>query len=142
MRIAFYKKPSKGIFKKLVHYGICIATLSRYSHCELVINGLCYSSSGRDNGVRVKFIPDLYTSNRWDIFDLVGIDENYALQVFNNLQGQKYDYLGVARYLLNFIPNIKNRWYCSELNAAMLNLDKEKTPQDLFYTLIIKKYTL
>lgn len=142
MKIALYKKPSKGFIKKLVHYGICIVTLSRYSHCELIINEKCYSSSGRDNGVREKIITDIATSGHWDIFEINNANEEYALQVFNNFVGQKYDYLGVARYLFPFLPNIKNRWYCSELNAAMLNIPKEKTPQDLFKVVVLDRYTL
>lgn len=142
MQIAFYKKPSSGFLKKLIHYGICIATLSRYSHCELVINGICYSSSGRDNGVRKKFIPDLYTSGHWDIFTLEDYDAIKALKVFEENNGCGYDYLGVAKYIFPFIPNRKNRWYCSEINAVMLGLPKEQTPQDLFNKLITRKLTL
>jgi hypothetical protein len=141
MQIAFYKQSSKGLLKKLVHYGICLATLSRYSHCELVINGLCYSSSGRDHGVRKKYIPDLYSSGHWDVFD-IAYDEDYALKVYEYNKLGKYDYFGVARYIFPFIPNIRNKWYCSELVAVMLGLPKEQTPQDLFNTLIVKKYTL
>jgi hypothetical protein len=140
MHIAFYKKPSTGFLKKLVHYSICIITLSRYSHCELVINDICYSSSGRDGGVRKKHIPDLYTSDHWDIFN-IDYSEDLALKVYTTNKSAKYDYLGVARYVFPFISNIKNRWYCSEIVAVMLGLSKEQTPQDLFDKLIVKKYT-
>ena len=50
MQIAFYKGPAKGLTNKLGRLLVCLGTLSRYSHCELVIQGVCYSASARDGG--------------------------------------------------------------------------------------------
>ncbi len=135
--LAFYKKPSSKWHYKLFHYATCVWTLSRYSHVELVIDGVAYSSSARDGGVRSKIIPDINNSGRWDIFE-IEIDKEHALSVFNARQTNKYDFLGVARHVLPFIPNIKNRDYCSEIVADMLWLvDTERTPEDIFRHAIV-----
>lgn len=52
VQIAFYRGPPRRWLHKLSHWLICLFTLSRYSHCELVIDGVCWSSSARDGGVR------------------------------------------------------------------------------------------
>lgn len=61
MQLALYKAPGAW-YDKLVRVA--------YSHCELVIDGVCYSSSPRDNGVRSKAI-DLH-SGSWDLIEVSG----------------------------------------------------------------------
>ena len=136
--LAMYKGPGDQIHHKVFHYGTCVWTLSRYSHCELLIDNLCYSSSARDSGVRSKSIPNLHDSGKWDIFYLPSIDAEKALDIFYEHVGKKYDYLGVARHVVPFIPNIEDRMYCSELVSAMCSLPQtEKTPEDVFRTLVV-----
>lgn len=135
--LAFYKNPSSKITHKIFHYGTCLFTLSRYSHVELVIGGTAYSSSARDGGVRAKIIHDLNDSGRWDLFE-IEIDVQKALEVFRSRNRRKYDYLGVARFVLPFIPNSKNRDYCSEIVSAMCGLaHTEKSPEDVFRALVV-----
>lgn len=96
MQLAFYKGPPTDAGHFFAHYGVCAVTFSKYSHCELVIGGLCYSSSARDGGVRSKRI-DL-TSGRWDVID-VGGDAARALEWFRAHEGKGYDWTGAARFL-------------------------------------------
>lgn len=139
--LAMYKGPGSKLTHKVFHYGTCLFTLSRYSHCEMIINGKAYSSSARDGGTRSKNIPDLNDSTRWDLFELPFVNPHEALKVFETRKGRKYDYLGVARYVLPFMPNSKNRDYCSEIVSLMAGLSNtEKTPEDVFRALVVDRY--
>ncbi len=136
--LAMYKGPGSKLQYKAFHYGTCLFTLSRYSHCEIVIDGRAYSSSARDGGVRSKIIKDLNDSGRWDLFVLPYVNPHVALELYETRKGRKYDYLGVARYVLPFLPNSKNRDYCSEIVSLMAGLtNTEKTPEDVFRALVV-----
>ena len=138
-QLAFYKGPPTDFIHKVSHHATCVWERSRYSHVELVIDGVCYSSSGRDHGVRKKVIKNLNTSGRWDVFDVL-IDKEFALQFFKTQEGAGYDYLGVARFVLPFIPESQTRWYCSELVAAMMGAtDDNLSPEDLFFNEVVLK---
>lgn len=135
--LAFYKKPSSKLTHKIFHYGTCLFTLSRYSHVELIIDGVAYSSSARDGGVRSKIIKDINDSGRWDLFE-INIDPKFALAEFERRKYRKYDYLGVARFVLPFIPNSTTRDYCSETVSAMCGMTfTEKSPEDVFRALVV-----
>jgi hypothetical protein len=131
MTLAFYKGPANGWLHQMTHKLICWVTESDYSHCELVIGGICYSASARDGGVRGKVI-DLQ-SGRWDLVE-VNRDETAALGWFLRHHHEKYDWAGVFRFILPFVPQAKRQWFCSEACAAMLGLsDPHKVaPGDLF----------
>ena len=131
-----YKGPPKDFLHKLGHWGICRFSELRhlvrtgkfkkviYSHVELNINGNSYSSSSRDGGVRMKYIDVL--SGSWDLFE-VEADELYALNWFNRNAGKKYDWAGIFRFLLPFLPHAKDQYFCNEAVASML---KMKNPSD------------
>ncbi len=128
MKLALYK--AKGtIFDKLVR----LVTRSQYSHCELVIDGISYSSSTRDGGVRKKFI--VYSPESWDIIELKDKSVEYALAVFELYQGQRYDYLGAIGAGIPFLRRInsKNKKFCSELVGIMLDFENYDiaTPEKL-----------
>ena len=128
MQLAFYK--DKGNFYDTL---IKIATLSKYSHCELVIDGVCYSASPREKGVRSKVI-DIY-SGQWDIIELPNTyDKQYALDLFEREMNKAYDWLGAIKSVVVFLPNHKNKWFCTEIIAAALQLDNHKwfTPASLY----------
>ena len=131
MQIAFYKGPASGLKNKLGRLLVCIGTWSKYSHCELVINGMCYSASARDGGVRAKLI-DL-ASGHWDVVDVPG-DAMRALMWFQAHQGQPYDWLGVLRFALPVLRQRPGEWFCSEAVAAMLGMGDSAgvTPGDLW----------
>lgn len=137
IHLALYKGPADDWLHKLGHWIVCIGTLSRYSHVELVVDGVCYSSSSRDGGVRAKVI-DLY-SGHWDVFPVDG-DAERAKAWFIAHMGQKYDWLGVLRFVpgLKWLPRRKDEWFCSESVAASLGVRKPSryTPAGLYRTLI------
>jgi len=136
IQIALYKGPATDFTHKVSHWVTCFVLSIRelkycpYSHAELVINGVCYSSSVRDDGVRSKFI-DL-NSGKWDVIEVDG-DVNKALGVFNSRLGNKYDWTGAIRWGLPFIKQNPNKDYCFELVAEMLNLKNPSkwSPLDL-----------
>ena len=119
MQIAFYKGPATGLVNKLGRLLVCLGTLSRYSHCELVIQGVCYSASARDGGVRGKVI-DL-ASGHWDVVDVPG-DEAVALAWFHAHMGEAYDWMGVLRFALPFLRQRPRKWFCSEAVAEALGV--------------------
>jgi hypothetical protein len=115
---------------RFLHALICAVTRSSYSHCELVIDGLCYTSSNRDGGVRAKRI-DL-TTGAWDVFPITG-DREAALRWFREHYRECYDWIGALRIALPFLPNHARKWFCSEAVGAALGLPQPEriTPQSL-----------
>lgn len=123
MQIALYKGPADGWLNKIAHWAICAFTLSRHSHCELVIRGVCVSASARDGGVRAKQI-DL-ASEKWDVIyvdDPYGVRSANAWAWFEAHAGQQYDWAGIARFCLPFLPQHSDQWFCSEACASALSL--------------------
>lgn len=117
MKLAMYKG-SGTFYDKVIRQ----VTNSPYSHCELLIGNVCYSSSPRDGGVRMKII-DL-NDGKWDLYTVPG-NEHYAFNWFVNNTKKKYDWLGAITTVLPFQLNIPNRFFCSEACALML-----QTPVD------------
>ena len=133
VQIAFYKGPAKSIWQKIAHRVICVRTGSIYSHCELVIDGVCYSASARDGGVRAKTI-DL-ASGKWDVYDWPkDSTADYALSFYGLTRGCGYDWAGVFRFLLPILPVAETRWWCSEWVAAALRMPEwDSSPQRLWW---------
>jgi hypothetical protein len=122
------------------HVLVCVGTLSRFSHTELVFgepdeNGesLCATSSGRDGGVRFKRIK--LDPARWTVDPLSGLHANaeaQALLWFHKHEGEPYDHQGLAAvWLFTVAPfmravwrliQARRRWFCSESAAAALGL--------------------
>lgn len=119
MKIAFYKGTGH-LFDRLTRFW----TQGTFSHCELVFdNGISASSSFRDKGVRFKDIDYTIHPERWVVIDLayLGIDtQEKAFDWFEERQNCKYDVLGLAGFLLRFIPGQKNKYFCSEAIAEAL----------------------
>ena len=118
MKIAFYK----GWRGNWLDILICIFTFGAYSHCELVVDERCYSSSPRDGGVRHKKFA---ISDKWIIIDLPEMTErqkdNFYLY-FANTIGKKYDYLGIfASFFLGLKWGNPDKYFCSEWCAEVLN---------------------
>lgn len=145
-----YKGPPKDLMHKIGHWGICVFSSLRwflrtgkfkkviYSHVELNINGLSYTSSSRDGGVREKQI-DIH-SGAWDLFE-VNINETYALNWFLENEDKKYDWAGIFRFLLPFLPHGKDQYFCNEAVGCMMRVpNSENYTPDEFIELIKKKY--
>ena len=96
-------------------------TGSQYSHCELVIDGICYSSSLMDKGVRKKVI-DLKPEN-WDLVDLPSYLAPMVLEYFERTKGQKYGWLDLIRsQIFNTASDKEGTSFCSEWCAKALGI--------------------
>ncbi len=123
--LAMYRGPDWSnitLQKALVHVGICLWTLSRHSHGELFIDGVCYSSSAMDKGVRSKVI-DIH-SGRWDLYPLHGADKEKALAVFKKHKGKHYDWPGILSWVIRLVRHHPDRFVCFEIIGEMLGLPK------------------
>jgi hypothetical protein len=139
MQIAFYKGSWslwKDPAKLIAHIAICVRTLSKYSHAELVIDRVCYSSSARDKGVRGKVI-DL-TNGHWDVREVHEFWDGPEAQAnafkwFEAYNDVPYDWWGVIRFALPFVKQKPDQWFCSEAVAAALGHQKPESfsPEDL-----------
>lgn len=108
VKLALYK--GKGTF---VNAFIRWWTRSIYSHCELVVNGACYSSSGMDGGVRRKQI-DL-NDGKWDLVDLDWVTEEQVVSYFNKTDHYRYGYFGLIKaQLFNRGKGQSKAPFCSE----------------------------
>ena len=130
------ENPDSILFDHLV----CKVTKSRFSHVELVLyktesgKYLCYSASHRDRGVRFTEID--IDSDHWIFIQSDNLPTLNEVFNFDKKFGHSgYDYLGL---LSTVIPksyiNIKNRMFCSELVADILNIEQPYiySPQKLF----------
>lgn len=127
-RIAFYKAQYGDIFDAIVSK----TTHSPYSHCELIFSdGVCASSSPRDDGVR---FANISFGNHWDIFDLhPDLSENDARWWFAYNDGQAYDFIGAIGSAFKLPFHSKKKKFCSLACAAALELDEiNLTPGGLY----------
>ena len=90
------------------------------SHVEIVINGVCYSSSLRDGGVRPK--PIDLTPSWWRVIPITWRNEDAALRVFRCYDGQPYGYWDLLTQHVLRLPVDDPGLLCSELCALMLGL--------------------
>ena len=96
-------------------------TGSQYSHCELVINDKCYSSSLMDGGVREKKI-DL-NSEKWDVIDLPFHFRERVLEYYSSTKGKKYGWLDLIRsQIFNTARDESGAFFCSEWCANALGI--------------------
>lgn len=133
VKVAFYKGRDTFL-DRLVQWW----TNSTYSHCEIVIGDMAYSSSPRDGGVRAKKIA--FTPEHWDFVVVPDANVGQVLQWFEQHAGAKYDWLGLLGFVIPHRFNWPDRWFCSEACAEALGFTKswELAPCDLFHLLADK----
>lgn len=108
-------------------------TGSQYSHCELVVDGVAYSSSIRDGGVRAKVIE--FDDAHWDV---VALPDCFAWKIeahFAATRGAPYGWRDLLlSQVLNTARNESGAAFCSEWCAAALGLPNSTTfsPKTLF----------
>lgn len=91
-----------------------------YSHTEIVFSdGVMISCSPREGDVRAK--KHIKSDAHWDYLDLSGLDEETARAFADTQVGKKYDWLGVAGFVIGVRENEK-RWFCSELSTRVLQI--------------------
>ena len=127
--LAFYKGDGN-----IFDWGVRKVTSSLYSHSELMIDGISYSSRIEDSGVKYKYRR--YLPEAWDFIeiDTSKIDLDLMNKVHNDATGYGYDYIGVLRFILPFLPQSSTRYFCSELNAEALGIKNawEYSPETLY----------
>lgn len=119
VRLALYKHRRTGpagIGPALIRWW----TKSEYSHCELVVGELSYSSSVQDGGVRCKEIE--FDSERWDFVDLPWADPSHVLRHFRMTDGEPYGWTDLLWRQVFNRPGDAVGAFCSEWCAAALGL--------------------
>lgn len=132
VKLAMYK--GKG---KLGNAFIRWWTNSQYSHCEIVVDGLCYSSSLMDKGVRKKWI-DL-EDGKWDVIDIPWANDSDVIDYFAKTDHYTYGWLGLIKsQLFNRADKVINAPFCSEWCADSINIPSAQlyNPKTL-YTLVV-----
>lgn len=91
-------------------------TRGKYSHCEIAIlqaDGayLCYTSSYRDGGVRIKRMS--LPSDKWDLIPIEGLSDGEVRRYFTATQGSGYDLLGALGCVAGLRQH-PDRYFCSE----------------------------
>lgn len=117
--LAFYQ--GKGNWKDAL---IRFFTKGKFSHCEIVVERQenwgqydyrpvydCYSSSPRDNGVRMKTVQRL-NPEHWVLVP-VEMSETLIKAYFEQTNGKRYDWRGVLGLLFG-IKQRKDKFFCSE----------------------------
>jgi len=138
--VAFYKanQPKATIFDKLIAW----YTGGAYSHVELIIGSIMYSSSSRDGGVRCK--THSFDSDVWDYIQ-IEVDNITEILLFYSLtENAKYDWLGVFRFLNPIIKQNHEKYFCSEwvtnalqrVNKQMLKVKPENISPNGLYKLL------
>lgn len=100
---------------------ICWWTNSPYSHCELVVGSVCFSSSLRDGGVRAKII-DLDPAH-WDIIATPWVPKEAVYQHYERTQHLTYGWSDLITQQVLRIPfELRNAYFCSEWCAEAMGL--------------------
>lgn len=116
MRVAFYR----AIKGHWWDYLVSAATFSRYSHVELVTpDGKLFSSSPRDGGVRIADVN--LQSGKWDLMTVPGRWLSHIRLWAEAQIGDKYDWWGCLTAALPIKRQSRNKWFCSEIVATVLN---------------------
>lgn len=114
VRIAFYHAHKGNCYDRIV------GLFDDYSHVEIQVRGLCWSSSPRDGGFRSKEI-DL-NSGKWDILSIFEpVDFDAFLLELDKFRGKKYDYTVIANYLGVRRDLCKKRVWCGEVVTSLFN---------------------
>lgn len=136
LSVIFYKRklPIRSfgdLIDKFSDWVIRLITRGPYSHCEIAFplndgsdKWRCYSSSGRDGGVRIKEM--VLKEDAWDIVpinDFLGVNGYFTLKDLDDFhskyEGKKYDWRGALGIGIGLKDN-KNKLFCSEYCALFL----------------------
>jgi hypothetical protein len=123
VKLALYK--GKG---KIGNAFIRWWTGSIYSHCEIAVGDMCYSSSIMDKGVRSKKI-DLY-DGKWDLIELPLVKEEDVLSYFSDTDHHSYGWLNlITSQMFNLNRGVDKSQFCSQWCANVM-----RVPNPLSYS--------
>ena len=130
-RLAFYKAEGTLVDKVIRWW-----TRSNYSHVELVIDGLWYSSSPRDGGVRKATIV---AKDNWDLVE-VEVEEAWVEDLYRTTEKCGYDFKGIlGNEILPFRVHSESKYYCSEWCAEALRLEDTLVSPEKLYQLVAER---
>lgn len=96
-------------------------TGSIYSHCELVVDGVCYSSSVMDKGVRAKVIE--LEPAKWDVIALPWVNPADVVSYFKQTDSNTYGWASlITSQLFNRSKPDDDSQFCSEWCAAAIGV--------------------
>ena len=121
VQLALYK--GKG---QIGNAAIRFWTDSDYSHCELVANGWCYSSSVMDKGVRRKRVgpgsDEIGLGHNWELIDLPWADAAEIERYYEKTKDDTYGWPSlIVNQLFNLNRDIEHAAFCSEWCARAIN---------------------
>jgi hypothetical protein len=123
VKLAMYK--GKGnFFNKFIRFW----TRSEYSHCELVVDGYCYSSSGMDKGIRMKPVGKSdnqisLSPDNWDLIDIPWVARELVLEYVLETDSHMYGYFClITSQLFNRALGQYRAQFCSEWCARAMGL--------------------
>jgi hypothetical protein len=121
MKIAFYKNHLDWSDKLIAYW-----TRHKYTHVELIYEGMWYSSSFFDGGVRSKMIHP--NKENWDIYTFnQSFNHTNSIEFILTQIGKSYDLKGlIFAELLSLKHHEHSEWYCSELVHASLVIGEYK----------------
>lgn len=141
MRLAFYKAKYGRWYEK----GLAYIEQAPFSHVELVFNnGEWFSASPRDNGTRFKLIKP--ATEHWVYLD-IECNECRLYSWCSDRVGLGYNWWGLINCFLPIsIPNHCNKWFCSQICLAALqlenilpNLNPDKCTPNMLYKHYLKE---
>jgi hypothetical protein len=132
IQIAFYIADKGTWLDKLIAWW----TASKYSHVELIVDGMWYSTSPREGEVRKKDIP--FYKDHWDVYD-IEVDMTYLQEFFILTVGKKYDWKAlIFTQVLPLGREDRQKFFCSEWVATALRISDgyKYSPEGLYRALL------
>ncbi len=116
VKVAFFKVSSvKSDWKnKLIGW----YTRSKYSHAELIVGDMMYSSSPDESCVRGR--EHIVDNEQWDYIDVYVPNYNSMVNFISLTIGSEYDSMGIFGFVIPF-QDSERRYFCSEwVSKALL----------------------
>ena len=140
MKIHFYKNTKTTVIDKFIYHWQKILKFKypQYTHVEIEIDGVFYTSSFRDKGVRKARIK--YKPENWDYIE-IDISEEDKIKIkefFDKHMTDKYDISNIIfNKILGLGTDDPSNWICSEICAraileTSLNIVYPREPKDIY----------
>ena len=106
---------------KIGNWAIRKWTGRQESHCELVVDGLAYSSSIQDKGVRVKYIE--WNPSHWKFIPIPWASKENVISHYNKTKSNKYGWWSlITSQVFNRNRDEGKSDFCSGWCAEALNI--------------------
>lgn len=125
--IASYKGIRPG-WHGIVNRIIRTLDSTEYSHTEVCIGNPfenvvpCYSASGVDKGVRVKYMK--LDPENWDVICVPFVYDEEVIKLYNRTVGHPYDYFGTGRFAFPWmLREHPYKYFCSEWAGEAMKIE-------------------